>query len=60
MAISYKGTGRTAVTMMTAGEVEPGMAVTLTAADTVGVGAGGRSMLVLRVDKDAGTMVICL
>lgn len=41
MAISYEGIGQTVVTMMTAGQVEPGMAVALTAADTVGVGTEG-------------------
>lgn len=41
MTISYEGIGQTAATMKTAGSLTPGMAVTVTADDTVGVGSDG-------------------
>ena len=41
MTISYEGIGQTAATMKAAGSLKPGMAVTVTAGDTVGVGSDG-------------------
>ena len=41
MTISYEGIGQTAATMKAAGSLKPGMAVTVTAGDTVGAGSDG-------------------
>ena len=41
MTISYEGIGQTAATMKATGSLKPGMAVTVTAGDTVGAGSDG-------------------
>ncbi len=41
MTISYEGIGQTAATMKASGSLKPGMAVTVAAGDTVGVGSDG-------------------
>lgn len=42
MEICFDGVGQTAATFQVDGEVEPGMAVTLTASGTVGKGSDGK------------------